>query len=263
MSLTAPFPETGDAWVALTAQLDALAAAGRSVAFWWRDDDATEPSPALDRLLGLADRHRLPLALAVIPAGAGPALADRVRACGTAWVLQHGWSHANHAADEAKSIELGGNRPAQDVTAELAMGRERLESLFAERFVPVLVPPWNRIDPDLLPAVAAMGYPVVSVDGEGDGQAVPRKVNVHLDPIDWNNGRRFAGEDALIRACGRAVHRRHEGPGDREEPVGIMTHHWVHDDALWAVLDRLLGTLAGHAAVRWPGPHELFGIGGR
>ncbi len=37
--------------------------------FWWRDDDATTRTPALERLLALSTTPRLPLALAVIPAG--------------------------------------------------------------------------------------------------------------------------------------------------------------------------------------------------
>ena len=40
--------------------------AGRRLGLWWRDDDARAADPALERLLGLASRHGLPLTLAVI-----------------------------------------------------------------------------------------------------------------------------------------------------------------------------------------------------
>ena len=46
--------------------------------FWLRDDDATRPTPALDRLLGLVHAFDAPLLLAVIPADATEALARRI-----------------------------------------------------------------------------------------------------------------------------------------------------------------------------------------
>ena len=40
-------------WADLDAELDRWKAAGRAATLWWRDDDATRPTPALDRLLAL------------------------------------------------------------------------------------------------------------------------------------------------------------------------------------------------------------------
>ena len=64
-----------DAFLALlaTAEKD-----GRTIAFWWRDDDAETVTPQLERLLELAERHDLPLGLAVVPKGATEALAARL-----------------------------------------------------------------------------------------------------------------------------------------------------------------------------------------
>ncbi len=92
-----------------------------------------------------ARRHDLPLALAVIPKGATTALAERLRTEPRVAVLQHGWQHKNHAAEGEKKIELGGERPTAEVLDELRRGCERLQTLFPEKFLPVLVPPWNRI----------------------------------------------------------------------------------------------------------------------
>ncbi|HEX2116752.1 MAG TPA: hypothetical protein VHM01_20290, partial [Alphaproteobacteria bacterium] len=65
-------------WTALTEELDQWRAAGRAATFWWRDDDATAPSGALDRLLALHQKYATPLAIAVIPARAQPGLAERL-----------------------------------------------------------------------------------------------------------------------------------------------------------------------------------------
>ena len=41
-------------WDRLSIELDAWSAAGRAAEFWWRDDDAIDTTPALDRLLSLS-----------------------------------------------------------------------------------------------------------------------------------------------------------------------------------------------------------------
>ena len=52
--------------------------AGRTADLWWRDDDAADAGPELDRLLAIQRDTGAPLALAVVPARATPALADRL-----------------------------------------------------------------------------------------------------------------------------------------------------------------------------------------
>ena len=69
-------------WRELEQELEAWARSGRRATFWWRDDDAVEPSPALDRLLELAASGRAPLALAVIPARASSGLAAQLAGAG-------------------------------------------------------------------------------------------------------------------------------------------------------------------------------------
>ena len=55
------------AWQSFADEIARWRDAGRVADFWWRDDDAALPHPALARLLDLAARSRAPLALAVIP----------------------------------------------------------------------------------------------------------------------------------------------------------------------------------------------------
>ena len=61
----------------LRAELDRLAEAGVRLEIWWRDDDAAEATPALDRLLAIAEKVRWPLALAVIPGVANEAVLSK------------------------------------------------------------------------------------------------------------------------------------------------------------------------------------------
>ena len=69
----------GQAWQWLERELERWSSDGRRALFWWRDDDASRAENRLDRLLKLADKHALPLAIAAIPARLDDSLAGRLR----------------------------------------------------------------------------------------------------------------------------------------------------------------------------------------
>ena len=223
--------------------LDREAAAGRSVRLWWRDDDAVRPTPALSRLLALADAHRAPLSLAVIPAPADPALAGLVGAHPRVSILQHGYRHADHAPDGAKKCELAGSRPAAAVLADLAAGRDALTALFGDRFVPVLVPPWNRAADAILARAGEIGFTAVSLFGE---HGIAGRIDTHLDPIAWRGDRGYVGDRALLASFETAL----SGAADGAGAIGLLTHHRDHDEAVWRFLAAFLAVTAAHPAVR-------------
>ncbi len=242
-------------WPDLTRELDAWASAGACATVWWRDDDAVEPTPAFERLLDLAARHAAPIALAVIPARASVALAARIAAAGTIVTpLQHGFAHRNHAPPADKKAELGGNRPPAVMGEELARGHARMASLFGTHAQPVLVPPWNRIDAGLAPILPTLGFAALSTYGpRRSAHTAPGlvQVNCHVDLMRWAAPRGFAGESVALDLLVTHLHRRRSGTGDAAEPSGILSHHAAHDAAAWDFLDRLLGTLRTHPAVRF------------
>jgi hypothetical protein len=49
-----------------------------------------------------------------------------------------------------------------------------------------------------------------------------------------------------------------EGGEEREESVGLLTHHLVHDEAVWAFCEALLERLARSPQVRCPLVSDLF-----
>lgn len=127
------------AWSEFLAELDTWAASGRRAEFWWRDDDATKPGPALDRLIAITGAN--PLALAVIPASATAELASVTRDYPNIDVVQHGFAHTNHAPIGEKKAEFGAHRPIQVMRNEILEGRKRLTELFGATFTAVFVPP--------------------------------------------------------------------------------------------------------------------------
>jgi peptidoglycan/xylan/chitin deacetylase (PgdA/CDA1 family) len=239
------------------ALLDQAAEQSKTLTFWWRDDDAVTPTSALERLLALARRYDLPLALAVIPKDADEALAARVAEEPRVSVLQHGWQHRNHAAPDEKKMELGAHRPLSVAIDELSQGFERLGRLFPEAFLPVLVPPWNRIADNVRNARLEVGLAGLSTFGPAPtGEA--HQVNTHLDIIDWRARAHLPRAEAYAQLCHEVVRRL----SDDAEPLGILTHHLVHEEASWDFLDELLGLTANHPAVAWPTIRDLFHLPG-
>ena len=268
MGLTAPStghpsPAATDPWQGLRVELDGWAALGRTATLWWRDDDATAPTPELTRLLALQAQHNVPLALAVIPQDATDELArqlDRQAERTIApVVLQHGYAHQNHAASGEKSMELGGHRPTSYILAELATGQQRLQKFPGS--LPVLVPPWNRLAPHLLPLLPEIGFAGISAFGPRGEQ--PRltglaRTNAHIDIIDWRGGRGFIGTATAIERLVINLHRRRSGLSDGDEPTGLLTHHLDHTPAHWDFIDQLLRHTLSHPAARWVSAADQF-----
>ena len=243
-----PIPPRGN-WTVLEAEFEAWRATGRVATLWWRDDDAVSWTPALQRLLSLADGT--PIALAVVPGPADSELGRLLAGVETVSVLQHGWRHASHAITEEAESELGPERPLRQRLEELATGWDRLLSLFGSRSVPVLVPPWNRIGDDLIPLLPRVGFRGLSrVGPRRSALAAPgvRQVNIHADLVDWGRCCGFIGEEKALYTVWRHLRDRRLNRADPGEPTGILTHHLVMDDATERFVRRLILVAHAHGA---------------
>jgi hypothetical protein len=246
-------------WADLARELDAWAAAGRVAEFWWRDDDAVAATPALERLVALQHGRGVPLALAVIPAGANEGLHARLTGERDVVVVQHGWAHDNHARPGRSKAELGPDRPAAYVLGELARGQARLDRLFGSAWLKVLVPPHNRISATVADGLSAAGYVGLSTNKP---RATPPagliQVNVHIDIMDWTVTRAFLGDDACLDQALLHLGAKRGGRADGSEPTGLLTHHLAHDEDAWTFIERFIAATRGHPAVQWRHPAELF-----
>jgi len=252
---------TAARWEDLDRELDAWHELGRPATFWWRDDDAVADNPRLKRLLALA--RGVPIALAVVPAAAEPAVAARLIETPSASVIQHGWCHANHAPASEKKAELGAHRPLAAMTAELMTGGQRLRALFGARALPVLAPPWNRITEMLLPRLPALGFAALSTYGPRRALSPAPglvQINTHIDLIDWRGSRGFVGAEAAVAAIVAHLAKRRLGEVDGAEPTGLLTHHLTHDGAAEDFLGALLDRLCHHDAVRWLALGDAFAV---
>lgn len=232
-------------WRSLEIELARWRDAGRAADFWWRDDDASLPTPALARLATLARQSGVPLALAAIPE-----TAQEAALAGFECVVMHGCDHRNRAGEGAKKTEFPEHESGKQALARLAAARERLARLAEGRFVAALVPPWNRLKQDLVARLPEAGIRGLSRYGARTA-TVPgvMQVNTHVDIIDWQGTRGFIGEDAALGLALRHLSARRAGRADAREPTGILTHHAVHDEAAWRFLGKLFDATRRHGGV--------------
>ncbi len=219
-----------------------------SLGFWWRDDDAVARMPDLERLLGLSRRYEAGIGLAAIPALIEPSLADRLRDGELAYALVHGWRHADHAPQGEKKAEFGAHRPVGILAREAGDALNAARTALGSRLLPVFVPPWNRISPDLVRLLPELGYGALSTFRDRDRHAPVKdlvQINTHVDPIDWHGTRSLVEPGRVVAALATAIDRRIAGVADPDEPIGILTHHKVHDEAIWFFLESLIDYLAG------------------
>ena len=247
------------AWQALADEFARWRDAGRVAELWWRDDDAARAAPALERLLELASRAAVPLALAVVPEPAqGAWLAELGPGVS---LLQHGFDHRNRAAEGEKKTEFPATEPLASALARLAAGHARLAALAGPRALKVLAPPWNRLAAALVPRLPEAGLRGLSRYGaRRNAHPAPGvlQINTHVDLIAWKSGRGFVGEDAALGLALRHLAARRAGEADPGEPTGLLTHHAVHDEGAWRFLERLLEATRREPGVRWGHAPRLF-----
>ena len=248
-------------WARLESELDVWAGLGRPATFWWRDDDAVEPTAELDRLHDLARPPNLPIALAVIPARVASALGQHLAGLSNVAVLQHGYAHRNHAPATAKKSELADARPIQEMCDELLRGQSAMAARFGAQALPVLVPPWNRIAPELIQRLPELGFRGLSTHlARPVRLAAPGliQVNCHVDLMRWKEPRGFLGAAQSIDLMVAHLAARRHGRSDPDEPTGILTHHRVHDEPLWEFLEDLLALLDAHPAAHFMAAGTCF-----
>ena len=235
---------------------------GLVLPLWWRDDDATAPTPVLERLLALAAGFRAPFHLAIVPEPAVGDLADRLRDVPNAFALPHGWRHRNHAPPDEKKAEFGTHRPVEIMLDEITQGWRRIEGMFGSQALPIFTPPWNRATPAVLGGLSGTGLRAIST-------FLPRRakyaaenllqVNTHFDPVDWRGGRGLLDPTRISTHLVVQLTDRREKRADNSEPFGLLTHHLVHDESIWSFMATLLEVLTQSGVAKWTSPLDEIG----
>jgi hypothetical protein len=255
-ALRRTFLTTG--WQQLIEELDSWRRAGATATFWWRDDDAIQPSVQLDFLLACAGS--IPLAMAVIPALATKRLGERLRQHASVTVLQHGWRHDSHL--QGGKNEYPPSRAEEDVSRELSEGRGLLGALFGEQAIPVFVPPFHGFDDCFLPLLRRNGLIAISRKGPrssafaADGLL---QTNAHVAPIRWSIPPSFEDDDVYLETAIDHLRGRRLGFHDPLEPTGLLTHHRDQNARSCDFIAQFVEIVSTHPAATWLSAREIFG----
>ncbi|MBA2555344.1 MAG: hypothetical protein H0V10_16975 [Geodermatophilaceae bacterium] len=212
---------------------------------FFRDDDAGWADQRLFALLDVFDRYGVAVDVAAIPTELRPgltaALTDRLVGSPLR-VHQHGYAHANHESTERKH-EFGPSRQVSAKAADIAAGRVLMREAFGELCDPIFTPPWNRCTPDIADALITQGFGVLSRDSSAPPVQRPGLAEVPVT-VDWFGHRKGARwtPDELAARIAAAV--------DAAEPLGLMLHHAVTDQAELARVEEVVALLARHPHVR-------------
>jgi hypothetical protein len=260
---------TAGPWDEARRELDLWAARALTARFWVRDDDACEMSERLPRLHELAGKHDITIGLAVIPGKLDSNLIDYLAGGAPRFLpMCHGWKHINYGPWN-KPAEFGRDRPL----ARLIEDAERAFKVFCRHFgktPPIFVPPFNRISHSLTSVLPSIGFVAVSAISNALDRTLLRlrsrlawslavnlarpsafpRIDVHIDPIDWRS-RTVMDKKAICNALVLQLRGRRNAGAGAARPIGLLTHHLVHDEPIWQVCDELLDVLCRHGAVEF------------
>jgi len=267
-------------WEALLNELDCWSEKGMVATFWFRDDDAAAVTPQLLRLRELAVRHGVEIALAVIPGKLESDLVEYLRIEGSPFhEMCHGWKHVDYGPN-GRPGEFGRDRPLSELRADAKLAFNAFEAHFGGAGV-VFVPPYGRIAEELIDALREIGFVGVSTGPTNverrmarilshlswlpsvrlrNGRSFPH-FDVQIDPFDWARGSSRTASSVSEEIVGHLRLRR-IGFVAPHAPIGLLTHHLVHDDATWELCGQLLEALTKHSAVRCARVRSVIGIAG-
>lgn len=208
---------------------------------WWRDDDATDVTDSLERLIQVSKGVGVPVHLAIVPRNATSKLGKRLADEDQVFPIVHGWAHRNHAPAAAHRSEFSDARAGSANREDASEGLRKLARLLPGRVLPVFVPPWNHIDPQAVVELPAAGFQVLSTcDPRPLERPVPSlsQVNTHLDPIAWRDGEVLHDVDYLMAKLVNNLKRRRQGKDDNTEPFGLLTHHLAMREPVWDFVEQ-------------------------
>jgi peptidoglycan/xylan/chitin deacetylase (PgdA/CDA1 family) len=221
--------------------------ADEPVTVFFRDDDAGRRDDRLLALLDLLARHAVPVEVAAIPLALGRRVAAELCARaeatpGLVGVHQHGYAHANHEP-AGRRCEFGPARSRAAQRRDLEAGASRLADVVGPLAAPIFTPPWNRCTAVTGICLVELGFECLSRESRAPRLEVAGLVELPVS-VDWfahRHGVRLTRPELGELLAGRIR------AGDA---VGVMLHHAPMEADDFRALDRLVGLLATHDAVR-------------
>jgi hypothetical protein len=245
----------------LRAAIEEWKSACGSAPFFLRDDDAARDTPRLQRLFGICRETNVQVMLSVIPGRLQPDLVDAIMACEHAVPVQHGYRHESHSTVEGFKSEFPDEEALAPQLDRVRRGFEGMTGAFGDRFMPILVPPWNNISHKLVENLAELGIAGLSCSGRR-GISSRYEIKMFNSWVSLNDFARLEepfDPTVIIDRYLQTIRNRIKQTGDRLEPIGLTTHHLVTSEVQFRFLHGLIETVQ-QAGGLWLSPGELMSV---
>ncbi|MGE4618805.1 MAG: DUF2334 domain-containing protein [Planctomycetota bacterium] len=219
-----------------------------------RLDDVSGRCPKQDRVCDVLEAHGVPIHLEVIPGDLTEDGADQLkdeysRRSVIVQCHQHGYRHTNHGTD-TKRCEFGDHRETASQLEDIRAGKNHLENLLGEIFVPFFSPPWNRYGATTLEAIEQAGLLGMSVLSKKNTPHHPRLpvIPFTLDPVNWNRPAAHRPWSETLADLQTSL--------KKQNHAGLQLHHELMEDLDFDGLDKTLESLV-KIGVQWPTMKDL------
>lgn len=196
----------------------------KSARLFIRDDDVWTLDKKFRFFFDLAIDRNLPVVYAVIPAKMDKGLVRFLR-CAKGKrphlldIVQHGWRHLNHSADDKTKYEFGASRSVKSQHRDILQGLRKMRLAFGEHFTPAFVPPYHGYDERTLRILQKENFRIFSAGSRRPGKKfrlveLPAQISFSRYDKDRNS---IHTATAMAGMLARDIYCR---------PVsGIVTHH--------------------------------------
>ena len=189
-----------------------------------RDDDVWTSDKNFRFFFDLAIDRSLPVVYAVIPGKMDKGLIRFLRRAKEKTphlldIVQHGWVHANHAANGETKYEFGTARSLKSQHEDIQQGVKHMSLAFGDHLTPAFVPPYHGYDERTLQVLDEEGFQIFSA---GTRRSAVKKRFFEI-PAQVSFSRYDQGKTSIHKAIdviGFLV----KGI-DRRPISGVVTHH--------------------------------------
>lgn len=219
---------------------------GYNIKFWWRDDDISESTKELKRLLDFSINNKLFVHLSVIPKYLSKNAINLIKKYNNVLVLQHGYEHKNNADFGEPLNEFSCNRPLSNHINNINLGFTDLSFNFGKQFIPIFVPPWHHISETVIEQLSELGIRGISLIGDYNKKYNNlRNNNVHIDIHRWDS-KTENNYQVKIRSYNEIIAEIYNiifKIDDQQILIGILTHSQIMNINHWRIFRKVIRNL--------------------
>lgn len=199
---------------------------GKTVYFWFRDDDVSTKSKQLIQIMDFFEDHHVSLLLGVIPYDLTDDAVDCILGYDHILVGQHGYVHRNYSLDPSIKSELCVSRGVEHVVEEQLLGHVKLQSAFGRKYTKIFIPPFFEMDEEVTAELDKNGYCGFSSWWSNSRRKTGTpELNVQVDFVNWNPSGSYGGGAFIRKQLWRelvCLKRNEDAPA---VAIGIVLHH--------------------------------------